>query len=64
MTPSPREDATEMLVGRGAVPKTGQKNALPREDATEMPVDGVAVPRTASRVDLRIVLREPARGPS
>ena len=31
----------------GAVPKTGQKNALPREDATEVPVDRVAVPKGA-----------------
>ena len=58
MTPSPREDATEASVGRGAVPKDGQKNALPRGDATEMPVGGVAVPKTASRTGLRIVLRD------
>ena len=55
--PSPRGDATEASVGRGAVPKTGQKNASPRGDATEMPVGGVVVPKTASRVGLRIVLR-------
>ncbi len=30
--PSPREDATEIPVDRGAVPKTGQKNASPRDD--------------------------------
>ncbi|MDD6828274.1 MAG: hypothetical protein PUD74_00555 [Bacteroidales bacterium] len=34
--PLPREDATEVLVGRGAVPKTGQKTPLPREDAYEV----------------------------
>ena len=33
-------------MGRGAVPKTGQKNASPREDATEIPVDRGAVPKT------------------
>ena len=47
-----------MLLGRGAVPKFGQKNALPREDATEMLEGMVAVLRTASRVGLRIVLRD------
>ena len=40
-----REDATEAPVGRVAVSKTGQKNALPREDATEVPVGRVAVPK-------------------
>ena len=40
-----REDATEAPVGRVAVPKTGQKNALPREDATEASVGRVAVPK-------------------
>ena len=43
---SPRGDATEVLVGRGGVPKTRQKNALPREDATEVPVDRGAVPKS------------------
>ena len=47
-----------MLLARGAVPKFGQKNALPREDATEMLEGMVAVLRTASRVGLRIVLRD------
>ena len=55
--PSPREDVSEVPVGRVAVPKDGQKNASPRGDATEMPVGGVVVPKTASRVGLRIVLR-------
>ena len=32
ITPSPRGDATEMVVGGGVVPKTGQKNALPRDN--------------------------------
>ena len=40
-----REDATELPLGRVAVPKTGQKNALPREDATEASVGRVAVPK-------------------
>ena len=44
MTPSPREDATESSVGRGAVPKTGQENALPRGDGTEVTVGMAAVP--------------------
>ena len=39
-----REDATEASVGRVAVPKTGQKNALPRGDATGASVGRVAVP--------------------
>ena len=42
----PRGDASEIPVGRVAVPKTGQKNALPREDATEAPVGKVDVPKT------------------
>ena len=33
-------------MGKVAVPKTGQKNALPREDATEASVGRVAVPKT------------------
>ena len=36
-----------MPVGRDAVPKTRQKNALPREDATEVLVGKVAVPKGA-----------------
>ena len=31
-------------MGRVAVPKTGQKNALPREDGTEVTVGMAAVP--------------------
>ena len=58
MTVSPRRDGTGVPVGWFAVPKFGQKNALPRGDATEMPVGVVAVLRTASRVGLRIVLRD------
>ncbi|MCI6526953.1 MAG: hypothetical protein PUC56_02235 [Bacteroidales bacterium] len=46
MTPSPREDATEVSVGMVAVPKDDQKNTLPRGDATEVPVGRVAVPKT------------------
>ena len=34
-----------MPVGRDAVPKTRQKNALPREDATEVLVGKVVVPK-------------------
>ena len=34
-----------MPVGRGAVPKTGQKNSLPRGDAPEALVGKVAVPK-------------------
>ena len=34
-------------MGRGAVPKTGQKPPSPREDATEVPVGKVAVPKDA-----------------
>ena len=41
----PRRDGSEMPVGRVAVPKTGQENALPREDATEASVGRVAVPK-------------------
>ncbi|MDY5566801.1 MAG: hypothetical protein SPF58_05940 [Candidatus Cryptobacteroides sp.] len=44
-----REDATEVPVGREAVPKTGLKSALPREDATEVPVGRVAVPKTGQK---------------
>ncbi|MDD7136030.1 MAG: hypothetical protein PUH82_06730 [Bacteroidales bacterium] len=40
-----REDATEASVGKVAVPKTGQKNALPREDATEASVGKVTAPK-------------------
>ena len=42
----PRGDASETPLGRVAVPKTGQKNALPREDASETPLGKVAVPKT------------------
>ena len=41
-----RGDGSEVLVGRVAVSKTDQKNALPREDATEASVGRVAVPKT------------------
>ena len=43
---SPREDATEVLVGMVVVPKTGQKNASPRGDGFEMVVGGGSVPNT------------------
>ena len=45
--PSSRGDGSEVPVGRDAVPKTRQKNALPRGDATEVPVGKVAVPKGA-----------------
>ncbi|MDD5914797.1 MAG: hypothetical protein PUC56_02735 [Bacteroidales bacterium] len=45
-SPSPREDAPEVLVGGVAVPKTGKKNASPREDAPEVLVGMVAVPKS------------------
>ena len=47
--PSARDPATEVLVGRVAVPKTGQKNALPRRDAPEVPVGMVVVPKTGQK---------------
>ena len=34
--PSPREDASEVLVGMVAVPKTGQKPPLPRDNLYPM----------------------------
>ena len=46
-----RGDATEVPVGREAVPKTGLKSALPREDATEASVGRVAVPKTGIIID-------------
>ena len=45
-----RENATEVLVGRVAVPKTGQKTPLPREDGSEVPVGRVAVPKTGQSI--------------
>ena len=47
-----REDTTEALVGRVAVPKTGQKPLSPRRDATEVPVGRVAVPKTGQKNSL------------
>ena len=49
MSPLSRGDGSEMLVGRGSVPKTGQKNALPRENATEVLVGRVPVPKTGQK---------------
>ena len=49
MSPSPRGDATEVSVGRVAVPKTGQKTPSPRGDGTEVPVGRVAVPKTGQK---------------
>ena len=45
----PRGDASETPLGRVAVPKTGQKNALPRRDAPEVPVGMVVVPKTGQK---------------
>ena len=36
-------------MGKVAVSKPGQKNALPREDATEIPVDRGAVPKNGQK---------------
>ena len=47
--PLPRGDGSEVPVGRGAVPKTGQKNALPHEDVTEVPVGRGPVPKTGQK---------------
>ena len=41
-----RGDGSEVLVGKFAVPKTGQKTPSPREDASEVPVGRVAEPKT------------------
>ena len=49
---SPRGDGSGALVGRGAVPKTGQKTPSPRGDATEIPVDRGAVPKTGQKNSL------------
>ena len=44
-----RENATEVPVGRVAVPKTVQKPSSPREDDPEVPVGRVAVPKTGQK---------------
>ena len=41
-----REDATEVSVGRVAVPKVRYKTISPREDPPEVPVGKVAVPKS------------------
>ena len=46
---SPRRDATEVPVGRVAVPKTVQKPPSPRRDATEMVVEVGSVPKTGQK---------------
>ncbi|MDY5042907.1 MAG: hypothetical protein SPF15_02735 [Candidatus Cryptobacteroides sp.] len=46
---SARRDATEVPVGRGSVPKTGQKPPSPREDGTEVLVGRGAVPKHSRR---------------
>ena len=45
----PRGDGSEVLVGRVAAPKTGQKTPLPREDATEASLGRVAVPKSGQK---------------
>ena len=45
----PREDGTEVLVGKVAVPKTGQKTASPRGDGSGVPVGGGAVPKIGQK---------------
>ena len=47
MTASPRQDASGSLVGRVAVPKTGQKTASPRGDGSGVPVGGGLVTRVS-----------------
>ena len=44
-----REDATEVLMGMVAVPKTVQKPPSPRHDASEPPVGKVSVPKTGQK---------------
>ena len=69
------EDATEVLVGMVAVPKSGRKPPSPRRDAPEAPVGKVAVPKTgqkppspredASEVPVRmVVVPKPVQKPS
>ena len=43
----PRGDGSGALVGRGAVPKTGQKTPSPRGDGSEVSVGRGAVPKGA-----------------
>ena len=50
-----REDPTVTSVGRGAVPKTGKKNASPREDATAASADRIAVPKSGLSIGKRPV---------
>ena len=46
MSPLSRGDATEMVVGRVPVPKTGQKPPSPRRNASGVLVGRVPVPKT------------------
>ena len=46
---SPCGDASEIPVGRVAMPKTGQKPPSPRGDVSEVPVGRVAVPKTGQK---------------
>ena len=55
MSPSPREDVSEVLVGMVVVPKVGRKLSSPREDTTEVPVEGVPVPRAGRNASERPV---------
>ena len=47
--PLPREDVSEVPVGRVAVPKAVQKPPLPCGDVTEVPVGRGAVPKTVQK---------------
>ncbi|MDY5567303.1 MAG: hypothetical protein SPF58_08510 [Candidatus Cryptobacteroides sp.] len=47
--PSPREDVSEALVGRVAVPKGRQMTASPRRHTPEASVGRVAVPKDGQK---------------
>ena len=47
--PSPREDASGVLVGLLPVPKAGQKPPSPRRDAPETLVGLLSVPKTGQK---------------
>ena len=47
--PLPREDVSEVPVGRVAVPKVRYKTGLPRGDVSEVPVGMVAVSKSGRK---------------
>ena len=49
MTASPRQDATEVPVGRASVPKVRYKTDSPRGDGTEALVGRIPVPKTVQK---------------